>query len=267
MSIRVVCPQGHELHVNNRWHGRSGRCPICRSALVVPQLVKRSETPPTSATTLLTTSNSLPIASETLSPEVALKPRHAAKPAPALPAPLATPQLSAPPQVPRVSRAPAPIASAIHSGGLFVSTKQERLVMMLVAGMGMLGILALLPALIAARDGFAPLYSRAALLCGLWQLGLAVWLLTVPDWSSLRITMICHAVLAALYGTLLAATLATPPAQQLFWDLSDVRGQASPWCGGMLTLTVLMAYASGAAAAQWKRQLQKAIRGAVRAAG
>jgi len=36
MSIRVKCPNGHELKVKSSMAGKSGLCPICRAVVQVP---------------------------------------------------------------------------------------------------------------------------------------------------------------------------------------------------------------------------------------
>ncbi len=38
MSIHVVCPNGHDLKVNNRHAGQTGLCPKCQSRVLVPEL-------------------------------------------------------------------------------------------------------------------------------------------------------------------------------------------------------------------------------------
>lgn len=40
MSIRVVCPNGHELKVNESCAGRSGACPKCGAVVQVPRLAE-----------------------------------------------------------------------------------------------------------------------------------------------------------------------------------------------------------------------------------
>jgi hypothetical protein len=42
MSIRVVCPNGHELNVKDSFAGKSGLCPMCKARVSVP-LVSRAE--------------------------------------------------------------------------------------------------------------------------------------------------------------------------------------------------------------------------------
>ncbi|MDX1965057.1 MAG: hypothetical protein SFX18_18065 [Pirellulales bacterium] len=153
-----------------------------------------------------------------------------------------------------------PKLAPFHSGGAFTTPRQERAVLWLVAGMCSLGLLSLLPGLVHTGSGFAPQYARVVMLVGLWQLGLAIWQLTIPDWTTLRISMVAYAILATAYGAIFAVCLVTPAEKQLFWDLTEIRGSALPWCGGMVVLTLFLAYACGMVGSRWRRQLQKAIR-------
>ncbi len=36
MSIRVVCPEGHDLKIKDKYAGRTGRCPLCKSRIKIP---------------------------------------------------------------------------------------------------------------------------------------------------------------------------------------------------------------------------------------
>jgi hypothetical protein len=98
------------------------------------------------------------------------------------------------------------------------------------------------------------------MLLGLWQLGLAIWIMTIPDWSALRVVLWSYALLAAFYGGLLAVIMATPRGQVLPWDLTDVRERVIPWAGGMAFFCLLAAYANGTLMARWQRQLRKNLR-------
>ena len=39
MSIRVTCPNGHVLHVKEKYAGQTGLCPKCKERVLVPQVV------------------------------------------------------------------------------------------------------------------------------------------------------------------------------------------------------------------------------------
>jgi len=36
MSIRIVCPNGHELKIKEKYAGKKGFCPICKARVEVP---------------------------------------------------------------------------------------------------------------------------------------------------------------------------------------------------------------------------------------
>lgn len=98
------------------------------------------------------------------------------------------------------------------------------------------------------------------MLVGMWQLGLAIWVMTIPDWSALRVGLWSYALLAAFFGGLFAVTMATPSGQVLPWDLTDVRERAIVWSGGMAFFCLLAAYANGVLMSRWRRQVRKAQR-------
>jgi len=37
MSIRVVCPRGHQLSVKDEYAGKTGLCPVCKAPIKVPE--------------------------------------------------------------------------------------------------------------------------------------------------------------------------------------------------------------------------------------
>ncbi len=139
------------------------------------------------------------------------------------------------------------------------STQQRSLFWMTLLTV-FLGMLTMLPGLFSVNSWFAPLWARTSLLLGLWQLGLAIWIMTIPDWSALRVALWTYALLAAFYGGLFAVVLATPRGQDLPWDLTAVRERAIPWSGGMAFFCLLAAYANGTMMSRWRKQVRKALR-------
>ncbi|MGC4004227.1 MAG: hypothetical protein QM811_14350 [Pirellulales bacterium] len=101
--------------------------------------------------------------------------------------------------------------------------RQQRNQVFLVAAMLVLAVLNLLPGIVGLREGFGPLWSRVAMLIGLWLLGLSAWTATVPDWISLRVAMWSLAGLAAFFCGMTVLVAITPGDRQLPWDLYDVR--------------------------------------------
>lgn len=127
----------------------------------------------------------------------------------------------------------------------------------------LLGLLSMLPGFASLNSGFGPVWARASMLLGMWQIGLAIWIMTIPDWSALRVALWSYGLLAAFYGALLAVCMATPRGQVLLWDLTDVRERAIPWSGGMAFFCLLAAYANGTFMARWQKQVRKAQRALV----
>ena len=123
-----------------------------------------------------------------------------------------------------------------------------------------LGLLSMLPGIASLNTNFGPAWARISMLLGMWQLGLAIWIMTIPDWSALRVALWSYALLAAAFGGLLAVAVATPSGQVLPWDLTDVRERAIPWSGGMAFFCLLAAYANGALMARWQKQVRNAMR-------
>ncbi len=123
-----------------------------------------------------------------------------------------------------------------------------------------LGLLSMLPGLATLSSKFEPIWARVSMLIGTWQLGLAVWIMTIPDWSTLRVMLWSYALLAAFHGGLFAVTLATPSGEILPWDLTEIRSSAIPWTGGMAFFCVLAAYASGTLMSRWRKQVRKTQR-------
>jgi len=41
MSIKVVCPNGHEIRVKNSSAGKTGLCPTCKARVTVPEIERR----------------------------------------------------------------------------------------------------------------------------------------------------------------------------------------------------------------------------------
>ncbi len=119
-----------------------------------------------------------------------------------------------------------------------------------------LSLFCLAPAVPHANLGLAPNWARAVFLLSLLQLAYGAWAASIPDWSTLRASMIVLTVVAALYGLIMTVALTTPLADTLPLDLTDIRRQAILWCTGVMLLASLLAYFSGRAAWRWRRTLE-----------
>jgi hypothetical protein len=140
------------------------------------------------------------------------------------------------------------------------TTSQQRSLFWMTLLVLTMGLLSMLPGIASLNSGFGPVWARVSMLLGMWQIGLAIWIMTIPDWSALRVALWSYALLAAFFGGLLAVTMATPSGQVLPWDLTEVRGRAIPWSGGMAFFCLLAAYANGTLMSRWQKQVRKSLR-------
>jgi hypothetical protein len=146
-------------------------------------------------------------------------------------------------------------ASRAAAVGYQPDADKRRTVYYLAAAMAGLSLFCMLPALPHLNLGSAPAWAQVALLISLLQLAYAAWLASIPDWATLRASMIVFTIVAALYGLTMTVTLSTPQESTLPLDLSEVRRQAVLWCAGVVLLASLLAYGCGRAAWRWRRML------------
>jgi hypothetical protein len=126
----------------------------------------------------------------------------------------------------------------------------------LAAAMAALSLYCIAPAVSHLNLGAAPNWARVVVLLSLLQLAYAAWLASIPDWSTLRSSMIIFTVVAALYGLTMTVALSTPAENPLPLDLTEVRRQAVLWCAGVVLLASLLAYGCGRAAWRWRKALE-----------
>ncbi|HEX4000974.1 MAG TPA: hypothetical protein VHX65_20685 [Pirellulales bacterium] len=121
----------------------------------------------------------------------------------------------------------------------------------IAAAMALVTLLSMWPALHSPKYwdlGIAPGWARGVLLIAILQLAYVAWLVSIPDWASLWGTMFVMAIVATLYGTAAAMTLATPMERDPPLGLQPIRGVAPAWCFSIMLLTISVAYACGHAA-------------------
>jgi hypothetical protein len=123
----------------------------------------------------------------------------------------------------------------------------------IAAGLVLVSIFSMWPAFRYWDLGVAPGWARGVLLMALLQLAYAAWLVSIPDWASLWGMMIVLAIVATIYGTAAAMTLATPMEHEPPLGLESVRHTAPYWCGGIMLLTISAAYLCGHAAQRMRR--------------
>jgi hypothetical protein len=126
----------------------------------------------------------------------------------------------------------------------------------LAAGMLAFGVFCLMPALRYWNLGEAPDWARAVWLTSLLQFAFVAWVVSVPDWSTLWVSMIAFTLVATGYGLTMAVALTTPLDQAIPLDMTDIRRQAPLWCGCVVLLAFLIAYLCGRAAWRWRKTFE-----------
>jgi hypothetical protein len=85
------------------------------------------------------------------------------------------------------------------------------------------------------------------------ELAYVVWMVTVPDWSTVWTAMIVFASVAAVYGAALALTVMTPRTTAMLFDLDENRDAARLWCASVVVVTSLMTYVTGTIGYKWRK--------------
>jgi hypothetical protein len=127
----------------------------------------------------------------------------------------------------------------------------------IAAGLVFVSLVSMWPALRYWDLGVAPGWAQGVLLIALLQLAYAAWLVSIPDWASLWASMFVLAIVATLYGTTAAMTLATPMEHEPPLGLQSVRHAAPYWCFCMMLLTISAAYLCGHAAQRIRRAAKR----------
>ncbi len=113
------------------------------------------------------------------------------------------------------------------------------------------------PALSHLNLATAPDWARLLLFSAALQIAYACWMLTLPDWSTVWVSMAIWAATAAAYGlfwTAIAFTATDQPVELL--GLDPIRGKAAGWCLAMLIFAGIMTGICGRTAARWRRLLE-----------
>lgn len=147
--------------------------------------------------------------------------------------------------------------------GYEADRKQVATVRWLAAAILLTGIVGTIPAFIdvvehalsESSEGLSR-WACALLLVGLLQCAYAVYLVQLPDWSSVWVVTIFTLAIAAAYAAMFGLTLLSSDQGdfvQLF-DLADrLRGgKATAWCLIMLSLMSLTSYFSGRVGTRWR---------------
>jgi hypothetical protein len=253
MPIQVCCPQGHRLAVADKYAGQQVKCPKCQSALVVPGVngagnasagdrALRSDKPSVRERVIVRP------------PPIPKPPIAASSVAPAVPPPVPAAAvtirsvLDPAPTLPRLRA-----WSAEGVRGYRPELPRVHAVYLLTVGIVLMTGFQLVPAFSHWNPSTAPGWVRWLLMLSVVQLAYAIWMVSFPDWSTVRVTMFALAAVATLYGVALGIATVTPPERSLPFDLNDVRDQVRLWCGAVLLLLGLLIYICGRIAFRWRK--------------
>jgi len=121
--------------------------------------------------------------------------------------------------------------------------------------LGGIAVFSMLPAVHVAGLNLelAPGWARAAVLIAALQALMLLWMLAVPDFSSVWVVMLVFAGVATLYALATSMALAAPPDKPLPLQLGEVRRTAGTWCGAVLALNALGTYLAGRLSTRWQQ--------------
>jgi hypothetical protein len=192
--------------------------------------------------------------------------------------PLTIPAVQAPPPPPiappaLVDEEPAIVVNTMVESRTHSRSDRDRprlqLVALALVLLALLGVIPVALALMQPRD-IGPVHlerwSCAVLLVGILELAYAVYLLQLPDWSSMRVVSFVTLGIAAVYAAVAGIRLLAASGNRVmeFWEL-DGNGfsssQEALWCFMMVLLTGSLSYLAGRFGAQWSRRTHDASTG------
>ena len=127
--------------------------------------------------------------------------------------------------------------------------------MYLLAGALMtLALMTSWPGLMHFRQGDVPGWVAIVLLMAVAQLVYVVWLLSLPDWSTLRLGMVLSAACATAYACGLAIIIATPASRSMALGLGEIRSSAGLWSAFQCALLAATSYGFGRESSAWREE-------------
>ncbi|MHB0959267.1 MAG: hypothetical protein ACYC6N_13690 [Pirellulaceae bacterium] len=155
--------------------------------------------------------------------------------------------------------------------------RERRMLGFLALALIMLALLGAVPAALALLQPgtFGPVrlerWAGAVLLLGILQLCYSVYLLQLPDWSSLRVVSFVTLAIAALYAGVAGIRLLAGPGNRImeFWELDGnafSSSQEALWCFMLVLLTGSLSYLAGHLSTQWSRRARSRSTGSSDAA-
>lgn len=255
MPIRCVCPLGHPLVVADELAGSDGQCPVCQQRVAIPVADviaagssvagKVAEIQSVDRTVGLTLPSSTPPVHPPRSGDTfgsATSPFDFSPAAHV--APSATP-LVAPPPLANQSR--------VYES----RPEQIRAAYAISIVTGVLAFLGASPALVALGHPPVAGWVWIVILLSAIEVAYALWLASLPDWSTLWVGMALCAGLAAIQALLLGLVMAMPVTRSLPLGLDDVRTSLGSWSACLMALHGGLAYAAGWISSRWRREYRK----------
>ena len=236
MTIKFLCPSGHRLKADPRDANRHVDCPVCRHEVIVPRLEDLEESSLQEEDSDFFANVSIEEGERIVS--------------------TARPQLPPTPANP----SDAPLAEQTSSGsspglvqGYRPDQRRVESLKWLVFVLGLMVVFGAAPAVGHVNPVTAPGWARVAVLLAVLQACYLGWMLSAPDWSTIRVVMIVFGVTAVIYAVALAWIVVTPSDRSLPLGVDDVRNRAAQWCGCVLTLMLFGAYLCARSSSEWRR--------------
>lgn len=103
----------------------------------------------------------------------------------------------------------------------------------------------------------APQWAQIVIGVALLQVTYALWLVTIPDWVTLRLGMLLNSLIAALFAGGFMIVLSERSSPSLPLDLGDVRNTAGGWCAAQMTVSGVLCYAYHRSSLMWRRSWRR----------
>jgi hypothetical protein len=247
MTLKFLCPSGHRLKADPRDSGRHVKCPTCGHEVIVPSLedlVDASDLQEEDSEAFVDVSIEGGDGVVSTTP-VPLQPLT--RNSPGVPAAETTPHGTGlrSRSLPRLVHVYQPDERR------FESLKWLTFVLCLMVAF------TVAPTVPYFNPLTAPGWTRGVLFVAVLQACYLAWMLSAPDWSTIRVVMVVFGVTAGTYAAAMTWIALTPPEEPLRLGLEEVRGRALQWCGCVLTLMLFGAYLCARTSSEWRRTVNR----------
>ena len=241
MTLKFLCPSGHRLKAAPRDSGRHVKCPTCGHEVIVPfpEDLDVSDLQEEDSETF-------PGVSIDGGDEIVSTPPRPLPPLPrsssGVPTAEEIPYATEPGShtVPRLVHVYQPDARRIES------------LKWLTFVLGLTVAFSVSPIIPHLYFLTVPGWTRGVLIVAVLQACYLAWMLSAPDWSTIRVVTAVFGVTGAMYAAVTAWIALTPPDEPLRFGLEEVRGRAQQWCGCVLTLMLFGAYLCARTSRDWR---------------